>query len=374
MISVPVILACGILTLLAIAAKAPPAPLISPEVHPDRTVTFRFKDPGATKVELDLEGRDAVAMTQDADGVWSITTEPLRPDLYGYSFTADGEPRLDPLNPLTKPNLIWQSNAVLVPGDPPEAWEVQRVPHGTVHHHFYRSAVIGDERDFFVYTPPGYRPNSRQRYPVLYLLHGYSDMANAWTEVGKAHVVLDNLIAQGKVKPMLIVMPLGYGIPDFASRTSTPFSNPDRTKLNYENYRRALLGEVIPRVEKEYRALADREHRAIAGLSMGGSESLFVGLNDLDKFSSVGAFSSGGFAGKFDEAFPGLTGATANPRLRLLWIACGKDDGLVGFNRNLVKWLKGKGVQLTAIETPGRHEWPVWRRNLIQFTGLIFGK
>jgi len=249
---------------------------------------------------------------------------------------------------------------------------VTSVPHGIVHHHFYKSATIGDDRDYFVYTPPGYSPTSRQRYPVLYLLHGFSDMASAWTEVGKANLILDNLISQGKVKPMLIVMPLGYGIPDFASRTGTGFREPDRTKRNYENYRRALLEEVIPQVERDYRVSSDREHRAIAGLSMGGAESLFVGLNDLDRFSYVGAFSSGGLGNEFDQTFPGLTGASANGRLHLLWIACGKDDGLVKFNRDLVKWLKGKGVQLTEVETWDRHEWPVWRRNLITFTEQIF--
>jgi enterochelin esterase family protein len=335
-------------------------------------VTFRFKDPGATKVQLDLEGKDPFPMSKGADGVWTYTTEPLRPDIYGYSFDADGEGRLDPLNPSTKPNLIWQSNMVLVPGDPPEAWEIQHVPHGALHHHYYRSPIIGDERDYFVYTPPGYRPGTRQRYPVLYLLHGYSDTAYAWTEVGKANVILDNLIAQGKIKPMLVVMTLGYGIPGFASRTAEAFGNVDRTRLNYENYRRALIGEVIPQVEKDYAALKDRDHRAICGLSMGGAESLLVGLNDLDKFSYVGAFSSGGFAGKFEEALAGLTGATANSRLHLLWIACGKEDGLIRFNRDLVKWLKAQGIQLTSVETSGRHEWPVWRRNLIAFTGLIF--
>lgn len=346
--------------------------MVSPEVHPDRSVTFRFRDPGAAKVELDLEGRDPVAMTKDDAGVWTCTTEPLRPDLYGYAFSADGEVRLDPLNYLRKPNLIWQSNMVLVPGSPPEPWEVQHVPHGTVDHHFYRSGIIGDERDYFVYTPPGYSVHGHERYPVLYLLHGFSDTAEGWTAVGQANFILDNLIAQGRVKPMLVVMPLGYGVPGFASPFGQNFRDHDLNLRNFSNFRRALIEEVVPQVEHEYRVQNDQKHRAIAGLSMGGAESLFVGLNNVDKFAYVGAFSSGGLPGSADTAFSDLTSHEANSHLKLLWIACGKQDGLITFNRSLVKALRDKGVQLTAVETEGRHEWPVWRRNLVSFATQLF--
>jgi len=258
---------------------------------------------------------------------------------------------------------------VLVPGNPPEPWEVRDVPHGEIRHIFYKSAIIGDQRDYFVYTPPGY--SRARRYPVLYLLHGYSDTANAWTEVGRANVILDNLIAEGKAKPMLVVMPLGYGIPDFASPGGPGFQ-PARTKRNYDLFRRALLEEVIPRVDSEFAVSHQARNRAIAGLSMGGAESLYTGLNNLDKFADIGAFSSGGVTAGFDTMFPNLRASVANRRLKHLYIACGTEDGLIKTNRDLVKWLASKGVRLIQVETPGRHAWMVWRRNLVAFAQLLF--
>lgn len=361
----------GLLFLAAAALQQ--RPIVSPEVHADRTVTFRFVDPGATKVEVGLEGRDNVEMTKDANGIWTYTTDPLPPDLYGYSFSADGQVRLDPSNPsMIKPNLIYSGNMVLVPGNPPEPWEHQNVPHGEVQHHFYHSNIIGDDRDYFVYTPPGYRPTGHDRYPVLYLFHGYSDMANGWTAVGKANDIMDNLIAQGKTKPMLIVMTLGYGVPNFATPQQGGFRDADIVRHNYERFRDALLQEVIPAVESEYRVKPGKANRAIAGLSMGGAETLFVGLNNLDKFSYVGAFSSGGLRDSLDQSFPGFDAAKANRELKLLWVSCGTDDGLIRFNRDLVTWLKGKGAHVQQVETPGRHAWMVWRRNLIGFSQELF--
>ena len=367
-------LAIGLMLLPLMAAISAQGPIVSPEVHPDRSVTFRFRDVGAAKVELNLEGQDAVPMVKGENGLWSYVTSPLAPDLYGYTFTSDGETRLDIHNPVTKPNLIWASNIFLVPGNPPLRWEVQDVPHGQLNHHFYKSEAIGDERDYFVYTPPGYKPGSGPKYPVLYLLHGYSDMASGWSAVGMANVIMDNLIAEGKVKPMLVVMTLGYGVPDFASPTRSGFRDPGIVAKNYELFKKALLTEVIPAVERNYRASSNRKDRAIAGLSMGGAESLFVGLNSLETFSAVGAFSSGGLSNEFDKEFPTAGTEDFNNKLKLLWISCGTDDGLIGFNRGLVKWLQGKNVRLEAHETPGRHAWMVWRRNLIDFSQLLFRK
>src|SRR6266404_168034 len=193
-------------------SQTPPPPLVSPDVHPDHTVTFRFRDPNAKEVAVQLEGSSKpVPMQKDDHGVWSITTDPLTPDYYGYSFLADGVGLLDPSNYRVKPNFLYRSNEVHVPGPPSLSWEIAAVPHGEIHHHFYESAVVGDHRGFFVYTPPGYDPRAKLTYPVLYLLHGYSDNAEAWTAVGRANIILDNLIAQGKAKPMLVVMPLGSG-------------------------------------------------------------------------------------------------------------------------------------------------------------------
>jgi len=348
-----------------------PPPVRSPEVHPDRTVTFRFRDPNALEVNLALDGRKAVAMQKDDQGVWSITTEPLDPEIYGYSFVADGVHLIDPMNSLIAPNLLGPHSMVHVPGPSSLPWEINDVPRGQVDHHFYHSGVIGDNRDYYVYTPPGYDSHAKKKYPVLYLLHGYSDDASAWTAVGRANVILDNLISQGKAKPMVIVMPLGYGAPEIVSRTGPTLRDQDLRKRNYDNFREALFTEVMPQVERQYRVLTDRDDRAIAGLSMGGAESLFVGLNALDRFAWIGSFSAGGLSQDFDKLFPKLD-AKANSRVRLLWVACGTEDRLIDFNRKFREWLKSKDIQHVDIETPGMHTWMVWRGNLSNFAPLLF--
>ena len=365
---------------LASAQQATPSPapapqrpslLVTPEVHQDNSVTFRFLAPNAQEVKLARAGTDPVAMQKDGQGVWSVTTPPLAPDYYGYSIIVDGVRMLDPYNSQLVPNLLTPENAVHIPG-PGLPWEVSDVPRGEVHHHFYKSAVADDQRDFYVYTPPGYDPSAKKTYPVLYLLHGYSDDASGWTAVGFANVILDNLIAQGKAKPMVVVIPLGYGTMEMVRAGWGGLANrPEVREESFRKFRDALLTEVMPKVESQYRVTKDRNSRAIAGLSMGGAESLRIGLNGLDKFAWIGAFSAGGIPDGFDKDFLGLD-AKANPQIRLLWIACGTEDRLITPNRNLREWLKTKGVQHTDIETPGMHTWMVWRRNLAEFTGLLF--
>jgi enterochelin esterase-like enzyme len=352
-------------------APQPPAPLISPEIHSDGSVTFRFHDPNAKEVKLAREGAEPVPMDKDEQGVWVVTTAGLAPDFYGYSFVVDGVRLSDPSNHWLQPNLLATENVVHVPGPSSLPWELNDVPHGEIHHHFYKSLVAGDDRDFYVYTPPGYEASGKQTYPVLYLLHGFSDDAQGWTAVGRANVILDNLIAQGKAKPMIVVMPLGYGTLEFVRLGWSAWSHTALREANLEKFRAALLTEVMPQVEKEYRMTKDRDARAIAGLSMGGTESLLTGLNNLDKFSWIGAFSSGGIPENFQEDFPALD-AKANQRLHLLWIACGTEDRLITMNRSLREWLKTKGVKATEIETPGMHTWMVWRRNLAEFAQLLF--
>jgi enterochelin esterase family protein len=351
--------------------RQPPVWLTTPEVHPDGSVTFRFQAPNAQEVKLAREGTEPIAMQKDDTGVWSVTTASLPPDYYAYSVIVDGVSMLDPHNALLVPNLLAPANAVHVPGPASLPWEVNDVPHGEIHRHFYRSAVSDDRRDFYVYTPPGYDPAARTTYPVLYLLHGFSDDASGWTAVGHANVILDNLIAEGKAKPMIVVMPLGYGTMEMIRLGGRARLNTEVRDKNFSNFREALLTEVMPRVESEYRVTKDRESRAIAGLSMGGSESLLTGLNNLDKFAWIGAFSSGGIPNEFEKDFPGLD-AKANTLIRLLWIACGIEDQLISANRKLREWLKAKGVDHTDIETPGMHTWMVWRRNLAEFAPQLF--
>lgn len=349
----------------------PPVSFGSPQVHSNGTVSFRFRSPNAKEVALALEGAEPLFMHKDDEGLWSVTTSPLAPDYYGYSFIADGVRLIDPSNPLLIPNLLSTSSALHVPGPSSLPWELNDVPHGEIHHHFYTSAIANDDRDYYVYTPPRYDAAAKQTYPILYLLHGYSDDASGWTAVGHANVILDNLIAQGEARPMIVVMPLGYGTMDFVRQGWGAWGNRELRDKNFTQFAAELLTEVMPQVEAEYHVTKDRNSRAIAGLSMGGSESLLTGLNNLDRFSWVGAFSSGGLPENFQKDFSALD-AKANQQLHLLWIACGTGDNLITMNRNLREWLTANGVKHTDIETPGMHTWMVWRRNLTEFVMLLF--
>jgi enterochelin esterase-like enzyme len=353
--------------------QTPPAALLTPEVHSDNSVTFRFRAPNAQQVKLTREGLpDQLPMHKDENGIWTVNSPSWPPDYYGYSVIVDGQRLIDPYNPLLKPNLLSTENMVHVPGPPSLPWELNDVPHGEIHHHFYRSAVANDDRDYYVYTPPGYDAAAKKSYPVLYLLHGYSDDASGWTAVGRANIILDNLIAQGKAKPMIVVMPLGYGTMEMVRvGWGGIFNHPEVREQNLTKFSNALLGEVMPRIASEYRVINDRTSHAIAGLSMGGSESLLTGLNNIEQFAWIGAFSAGGLPEPFGKDFPGLD-ANMGQQLKLLWIACGTEDRLITANRSLREWLKTKGIQHTDIETPGMHTWLVWRRNLTEFAGLLF--
>ncbi len=362
----------SVMATLSVVSRAQES-FTSVEIHPDRSVTFRFRSVEAKQVILRLEGSESIPMIRNDQGVWSVTTKPLVPDYYGYSFAVDQIPALDPESTVIKPNLITPENEFLLPGSPPSAWEMADVPHGSVHHHFYKSAVAGDQRDYFVYTPPNYDPRGKTKYPVLYLLHGYSDDASGWSAVGKANVILDNLIAQEKAKPMIIVMPLGYGDMKMIERKWGAWADTDLRDRNFAKFREALLTEVLPQVEKSYAVSPKAEDRAIAGLSMGGSETLLTGLNNPDRFAWLGAFSSGGLPEPFDKSFPTVD-SSLNKKVKRIWISCGTEDRLIENNRRLFSWLKAKNVNFTPVETPGAHTWMVWRRNLIDFASLIFQK
>jgi len=358
-----------LLLIVPLSAQTPPKPIVSPEVHPDHRVTFRFRAPSAREVSLEREGAKRLPMLKDDQGVWSVTTDALDPDFYSYSFVADGVSLIDPSNPLITPNILHTQSRLHVPGPASLLWEISDVPHGVIHRHFYKSGIVGDERDFYVYTPPGYDPGGRSEYPVLYLLHGFSDDASAWIAVGRANVILDNLFARGRARPMVVVMPLGYGAPEVLKRVGPRDASLWRT--NVERFKEATLQEVLPQVEKAYRVSKDRNQRAIAGLSMGGAEALITGLNSLDRFAWIGAFSSGGVGDDYGSIFPGLD-AKADAKLRLLWIACGKEDRLFDGNLKFIGWLKSKGIRCTWVETPGAHNWLLWRRYLSDFVPLLF--
>jgi enterochelin esterase family protein len=360
-----------VLSALLVINRATSQPLISPEVDNERRVTFRLKAPEAKDVKVRCEGVKANAMQKDEQGVWSMTTEAMEPDIYVYSFTIDGVHAIDPANPLIKYNLLNIDSQVHVPGSKDLLWEVNDVTHGELHRHFYKSAIAGDERDFIVYTPPGYNAAANKRYPTLYLLHGYSDDTTAWSTVGCANIILDNLIARKLAQPMVIVMPLGYGTMEIVKAGWQRVRDRELWEKNQRQFRETLLNEVVPQVEAAYRISTDQTSRAIAGLSMGGTESLLVGLGTLDKFGWVGAFSSGGLSTNFVSQFPNLD-EKANDKLWLLWIGCGTEDGLMKNNRDLHEWLTSKNIRHTWKESPGAHSFRVWRRYLGEFAPMLF--
>jgi enterochelin esterase-like enzyme len=360
----------------------------SPEVSADGRVTFRLRAPNAKEVAVTGIGQ-RLAMQKNEQGVWTATTDALKPDIYAYSFSVDGATFMDPGNADIKTAFgsAGQSQ-VLVPGTPPAPWEPADGPRGNVTHHFFKSSIIGDTRDYYVYTPPNYDPNRREAYPVLYLLHGLGDDAAGWLSAGSANTILDNLINQGKAKPMMMVNTLGYGTPDGPTGAMGATMIP--------TYAKSLVEEIVPQVEKAYHASKDRNQRAIAGLSMGGAESLYTGINYVDHFAYIGSFSGafvmwprastptaapagGGRGGgqtrdvaDFEKNFPTLNAKTA-AQLKLIWIACGLDDNLIGVNRQFKTWLKSEDVAFTDVEVPGfAHVWPLWRRNLAELAPLLF--
>jgi enterochelin esterase-like enzyme len=375
------------------------APVKSPEVSADQRVTFRLRAPNAKEVAVSVGGK-RLPMQKDEQGLWSVTSEPMPPDIYTYSLVVDGATMNDPANRQVQTSYGSFQSMFMVPG--PAAWlPAPGVPRGAIARHAFHSAIANDDRDFFVYTPPGYDARRAQAYPVLYLLHGLGDDAERWLNGGgAANNILDNLIAQGKAVPMVVVSPLGYG-------TSTGPTG-GRTPENISGYTKILLEEVMPMVDKSYHVSRNREQRAIAGLSMGGAESLYVGLNHLETFAWIGAFSSapilwpgvatvaappaaadappapgagrGGGRGaapaldpaSFSKVFPSLD-AKSNSQIRMLWIVCGTADGLIGSNRQFKDWLRSKGVQFTEQEVPDMgHVWPLWRQNVTDMVPKLF--
>jgi enterochelin esterase-like enzyme len=343
--------------------------LVSPEVHADRTVTFRLEAPQAGKVLVQgLAGVEPQALVKNASGVWEVTLGPLAPELYSYKFSVDGVEVTDPHNRHVKKWLTVES-LVEVPGDPPLPHQQQRVPHGVVHHHTYYSKTTDGERGVYVYTPPSYGADAADHYPLLVLMHGYGDDESAWLEVGRAHWIVDNLIAQGKVVPMVIAMPYGHPLPLAKKGTFDDYATRNEAAMEKD-----LLQDLLPLLESQYRLKDDRLQRAIVGLSMGGGQSLTIGLKNLDRFAWVGGFSSAPPRGEVDKQFADLLQdvSATNGQLKLLWIGCGKDDFLLERNEKFHTWLSEKKINHQYRLTDGGHDWMVWRKYLAEFLPPLF--
>jgi enterochelin esterase family protein len=308
-------------------------------------------------------------MQKNGDGVWSVKTGPLAPEIYGYRFSVDGQATVrDPQNPAKR----YGNSLLVIPGNPPQPWERRVAPRGTVTHHAYMTKTVAglpeNRSEFVVYTPPGYDPKARP-YPVLYLLHVWGDEPGSWVEFGQANVILDNLIGQGKARPMVVVMPLGYGDMSF-SKDYGLWNDRAAVTRNLDLFGRALLTEVMPQVEAMYNVRRDPGGRAILGASMGGLESLAVGLKHPETFAWVAGESAALQHQDFGELL-----ASFNPNApgrRFVWMVCGRDDELAEDNRRLADWLRAKGQPVTLEEPEGTHSYIVWREGLVRFAELIF--
>jgi enterochelin esterase-like enzyme len=343
--------------------------LQSPEVSSDRHITFRIFAPKASEVTLTgdwLGTQPAPKLNKDVRGVWSITVGPFEPSIYIYSFTVDGVAIPDPVNPRIKLRARTSASMVEVKDETPAFWEPRDVPHGVVEINWEKSeAIAGETRAIWIYTPPDYAKTTR-RYPVLYLLHGSNDTAAGWTMAGNANFVIDNLLAGGKALPMMVVMPFGHATP-FGVHVPTGGVTNDAL---FEDY---LLRDVIPTVEARYRVLPGRENRAIAGLSMGGGQSLRIGLGHLDLFSAVASF-SGAVPPDFEKRFEALLkdSKSTNQKIRTLWIGCGQQDSLFNRSKNLSELLTKYQVKHVFYPTDGVHNYTVWRKYLAEYAPLLF--
>jgi enterochelin esterase-like enzyme len=370
------LLAAPILTAQAPAPARPPA-FVSPEVQSDRRVTFRIHAPNAQSVRLnggDMPGvnQQGVA-TKGENGVWEATVGPLDAGAYRYRFTVDGLGVIDPRNPKTSESNDDTWSLVVVPGS--DLFDTRQVPHGAVAAVTYYSTSLGRARRMHVYTPPGYG-NGGAKYPVFYLLHGSSDSDASWSTVGRAGFILDNLIADKKAKPMIVVMPAGH---------TTPLTQ--RGPNSSEEFAKDFSHDLLPYVEKNYRVLADRGHRAIAGLSMGGSQTLLIAFAHLEQFGYVGVFSSGVVGAPRTSAgappvTPGpgfeernkaaLDNASLKKGLKLLWIATGKEDAGRERTVKTVEMFKAHGFSPVYKESGRGHVWLNWRDYLAEFAPQLF--
>jgi enterochelin esterase-like enzyme len=377
--------ACGTVLLLSGIASAqfPPQPVeyVSPEVSPERKITFRVHAPEAKSVRLSagdipVEGAGRAEMTEGENGVWEVAVGPVPPGAYRYTFSVDGLAVVDPRNPATSESNANSSSLVVVPGS--EFADLADVPHGAVAEVRYHSKSLDRPRRMHVYTPHVYEKGDGQ-YPVFYLLHGASDSDNSWTTVGRAGVILDNLIAAGKAKPMIVVMPAGHTGP---FRFGGPGGGFNR---QMDEFAEDFTSSVRPYIEANYRVLPGRENRALAGLSMGGAQTLNIGFANLAEYGYLGVFSSGvfGIAGggpgggapnnAWEESHAAaLDDAELKQGLKLVWFACGKDDFLLSTNNATVAMLKKHGFEVTSQETDGGHTWIKWRDYLNEFAPLLF--
>jgi enterochelin esterase-like enzyme len=353
-----------------------------PRINSDLSATFRVQADHALKVQLLMElGQSTYDMVKGKDGYWSVTTKPLLPGFHYYAVSVDGFAANDPGSRVFFAARK-EVSGLEVPSSESEFFAIKDVPHGTVRTEWYFSKTTGETRRLFVYTPPGY-DLSTSRFPVLYLQHGYGEDEAGWSDQGHENFILDNLIAAHKAAPMIIVNENGLPGPDFqppppprAGSKPPPVGQVARYFMNepYDTFDRLVSRDLISFIDANFRTIADREHRAIAGLSMGGAQALRIGFNHLDQFAYIGAFSP---AIDITDTTKDYGGGLANParlnqQLRLLWIGIGSDDFLLAPVQESHATLEKAGIRHVWVESSGAHVWTVWRKYLDDFAPRLF--
>lgn len=327
---------------LSVMAQRPPR-LVSPEVHDDHSITFRYFSRNAEKVTLNGEFLTAsVSLTNDGSGVWTVTVPPVKPDIYPYSFWVDSVQIADPSNMYIFANERFKRSLVDIPGDEPLIHSLQNVPHGNISYRYYNSATLERARQLLVYTPPGFDMHDGKKYPVLYLIHGGSDTEETWTKVGRANLIADNLISQGKAVPMIIVMP-------YANVMPSP----------WEKFTVDMMNDIIPFIESNYPVLTDSDHRAVAGFSVGGGQTLNIGIMNTDKFAYVCSYAPFTATPEFRKNFTDWTpnADAINSQLKLFTISVATDDFLYESVKQNIAMFEEKKIELDALIVPGGHTW-----------------
>lgn len=352
--------------------------VVSPEVQADRRVTFRLLAARAENVSIasgDLAGviRGAAQLTKGDNGVWEVTVGPVNPGAYRYTFMLGGVSVLDPRNPSISESNATAYSLLVVPGS--DFMDTRNVPHGAVASVHYYSNALKRDRRMHIYTPPGYEAGA-DKYPVFYLLHGAGDSDDSWSSVGRAGFILDNLIAAGKAKPMIVVMPAGHTSAGFGMARPRGAGGAAGAPPRDE-FAEDFVNDIMSYVESHYRVIADRGHRAMAGLSMGGGQTLGIGFSHLDQFGYLGIFSSGIFGNNSTDAWEQqrkqmLDDPALKKDLKVLWFATGSDDFLINTTRSTVDALKRHGFSPVFKESSGGHTWINWRDYLNEFAPMLF--
>ncbi|MGV3703793.1 MAG: alpha/beta hydrolase-fold protein [Arcticibacter sp.] len=354
--------------------------VISPQVHADKKVTFSYLAPDAKEVKLSGQFlKAAVSMTKGASGIWSVTVGPVKPDIYPYSFIVDGVNVMDPANAEFFPNERFKGSLVDIPGDKPLIHAVTDVPHGTVSYQSYPS-IEGSTGSMVVYTPPGYEKDAAKKYPVFYLISGTTDTEETFFKVGRINFILDNLIAAGKAKPMIVVMPYGNpaariaeqkGLPkpsDLISREGADAVN--RSKM----FETDLMTKLIPFVEKNYRTISNRDARAVGGFSRGGGQTLRAGFANMDQFAWICCYSAYLSTPEMESSYRNVyeNPDKTNKDLKLLWVSVGNEDFLYNQTVEFLDFLKAKRVNYKSLITGGGHTWMNVKSYFAETAQLLF--